>query len=963
MLVHQLSIGGLMRKLFLGIIVSVLLLSVVTPTAGAAGKVPATDDASTLKVENSTRALPSEAVDSVLIKPFKDVSSSLELSGAMNSWPKLGDGFISSIHRVTPEIFKLDLKSTVSAGEFSAFKNEMLAMRLVKNVEPNNELSVGDSPEVSEVNNQATQNNVVWGLDRIDQRFLPLNSTYEYQENGANIYAYVVDSGILSSHAEFAGRIESGFQNVNDGRGILDCDGHGTHVAGTIGSTTYGVAKSVRIVPVRVANCDGGSTAAQLIEALNWIGNDVTSKNRKSVVNISMGGDYNSLINNAVASLISKGVTVVVASGNDAENACLVSPASAPNAITVNASTSSDLDATFSNFGSCTDIYAPGEAVTSSYIGSDTSTQSLSGTSMASPHVAGVVALLLQKFPSYSPAQIWTHLQNTSTKADFLPDIPSDAKLLLYYGNAPQNQDPIRPDTNVDLYLLGASISYDESQLYEPTGCSVFYFNYVNRTRVRLLTLEMIIRSRWNDSIEYEMEIGVDNGTSGTWNVQICSWDLTDELGPYYITLSISDYAGTSVTKTKELEFIPRPNSASALIPIDQIAEEPRQITAYGTTSSWDQSDFYYPEGCSVFDVSYANNSGGRLLVLEVELISQFGDLIESDAVIGIQNGINGVFHFFICDWNLGGTLGPYTMRLTAERYTSDGGGSFTSQTQLDFRNRPQYQTKKPTPSITGESKVGKVLTAQPGIWDDGVTLTYQWKRDGAVIQSANSSTYTLSESDYGKQISVTTTGSKPGFVTVSRTSSLTNAIGLGQFKAITSPQIQGTAKVGETLFVNPLTWDDGVVYSYQWRIDGNPVTGATSATFVIPVDAWRKNITVDVSGTKNYYESASRTSTSIYAMGKSFSVIGKAKIVGTAKVGKTIRVDTSGWISSADISAGLSLSYQWYRSGKVLRGKTSSTLKLDAASASKKISVKVTVNAVGYEPEQTTAVSKKIKK
>ncbi|MFZ9309648.1 MAG: S8 family serine peptidase [Candidatus Nanopelagicales bacterium] len=950
-----------MKRILSTFVVSLLVISTVTPSAYADVSEDTLSGESNYKSEaiNVTQAV--EHVRSILIKPSRSFSSTSELSVNMKSWPALNSAIIDTF-QVTKDIFRIDLSSEISAQDFLTYKNSLLVQRLAIAVEPNNTLTNGNPPQESDLDTQTVQGSAIWGLDRIDQRLLPLNGNYEYEQTASNVYAYVVDSGILSSHAEFAGRMEIGFQNVNDGRGTVDCDGHGTHVAGTIGSTTYGVAKSVRLVPVRVGNCSGGSTAAQLIEALNWIGNDVTSKGRKAVVNISMGGSYNSLINSAVEALIARGVPVVVASGNDAENACLVSPASAPNAITVNASTTDDYDATFSNFGSCTDIYAPGEGIMSTYIGSNTSVETLSGTSMASPHVAGVVALLLEKYPSYSPAQIWSHLQNTSTKADFLPEIPTDAKYLLYYGNAPQNQEPIRPDMDADLYLLGASIKYDETQLYEPTGCSVFYFNYVNRTRVDLLTLEMIIRSRWNDSIEYSSEIGIDHGTTGTWDSQICTWDLTDELGPYFITLKISDYAGNSRSITEELVFVPRPNSTRSIIPVVAVPEEPREITVFGTSSTWDQSDFYTPDGCSRYDVNYANNSGGRLLSLKVEMTSQFGDRIDSDSVIGILNGVYGVFHFFICDWDLDGVLGPYTMRLTAERYTSDGGGTFSTQTTLEFRNRPQYLTLTPTPVISGELKVGKLLTAQPGTWDSGVSLGYQWKRNGQNIDAANNSTYRLTESDYGKQISVTTTGSKQGFVSVSRTSNPSASIGLGQFSAITTPQIQGTAKVGETLFINPLSWDEGVVYSYQWRIDGVAVSGATNSTFTLPVDAWRKNVSVDVSGTKSFFESATRTSASIYASGRTFTITGKPKVVGNTKVGKTIRVDSSGWISTSDSSSGLSFSYQWFRAGKAIKGKTSSSLRLDKASANKKVSVRVTVNAVGYEPTTMTVSSKKVK-
>lgn len=298
--------------------------------------------------------------------------------------------------------------------------------------EPDLPVSVG-------VEERVVQASPPWGLDRIDQRALPLNGQYDYDNTGVGVRAYIIDTGIRSTHQEFGGRVVSGYTAISDGRGTEDCDSHGTHVAGTVGGTTYGVAKDVTLVPVRVLNCSGSGTYAGVLAGMNWVGATHPS-GVPGVVNMSLGGGFSSSINAAVNSLVNAGITVVVASGNDGTDpywgdACNSSPGSAAAAITVNASTSADQPASFSNYGSCTDIYAPGVGVLSATHYSDTATASFSGTSMASPHVAGVAARVLQANPTFTPAQVWQAIEDMATSADMRPSMPADAKTLLYVGN------------------------------------------------------------------------------------------------------------------------------------------------------------------------------------------------------------------------------------------------------------------------------------------------------------------------------------------------------------------------------------------------------------------------------------------------------------------------------------------------------------------------------------------------
>ena len=269
-----------------------------------------------------------------------------------------------------------------------------------------------------------------WGLDRINQRNLPLDSNYSFQYNGQGVKAYVIDTGINSAHSEFTGRILPGNSQIADGNGTNDCNGHGTHVAGTIGGSTYGVARGVSLVPVRVLDCIGSGTFSGVIAGIDWAIADHAS-GVPAVANLSLGGGYSLAVNDAIARLVADGVVVAVAAGNSNANACNYSPSSAPNAITVGASERADNRAAYSNFGTCLDIFAPGSAIVSSWIGSTSATNSISGTSMASPHVAGAAALLLEKNPSFTPAQIQSQLISGATPNKVTSPGTGSANLLL----------------------------------------------------------------------------------------------------------------------------------------------------------------------------------------------------------------------------------------------------------------------------------------------------------------------------------------------------------------------------------------------------------------------------------------------------------------------------------------------------------------------------------------------------
>ena len=264
----------------------------------------------------------------------------------------------------------------------------------------------------------STESNATWGLDRVDQHALPLSTTYSYSNTGNGVTAYIIDTGILFNHSEFSGgRATSGYDAV-DGGSAGDCNGHGTHVAGTVGGTKYGIAKGVKLVAVRVLNCSGSGTWSGVIAGIDWV---TAHRLRPAVANLSLGGGGNTSVDNAVKNMIGAGVATAVAAGNGnqggiAQDACKYSPARVAAAMTIGATDKTDKKASWSNYGNCVDWFAPGVGITSAWKTSSTATNTISGTSMATPHTTGVAALYLQSHATASPASVRGALYTSTTK-------------------------------------------------------------------------------------------------------------------------------------------------------------------------------------------------------------------------------------------------------------------------------------------------------------------------------------------------------------------------------------------------------------------------------------------------------------------------------------------------------------------------------------------------------------------
>ncbi|MFJ9111337.1 S8 family peptidase [Streptomyces sp. NPDC102283] len=383
-------------------------LLLIAPLIGAPATASADSGPEGVLVEHSTRAVPGQYI--VTLEPELSPDTVLRELG------------LSPLFRYGNALHGFAAKLTTT---------ELQAVRAVPGVlavEENAEVTVPAPTAANLLRAPAAG----WGADRIDQRALPLDDTFTTAATGKGVKAYVVDTGIDAAHSEFGGRVASGYDAVGDGRAGMDCNGHGTHVAGTVGGAVYGVAKDASLVNVRVLDCEGRGTWAGILAGFDWIAKDAERSGVPAVLNASLGGDRSTAVDAAVEAVADAGVLPVVAAGNDNRDACDVSPAGADGVFTVGASDRQDRETSFSNWGSCLSVYAPGADIVSARLGGGT--VSLNGTSMASPHVAGVAALYKQENPSASPAAVSRWLTDTAT-GDVLSGLGQGSPdLLLYTG-------------------------------------------------------------------------------------------------------------------------------------------------------------------------------------------------------------------------------------------------------------------------------------------------------------------------------------------------------------------------------------------------------------------------------------------------------------------------------------------------------------------------------------------------
>jgi subtilisin family serine protease len=356
------------------------------------------------------------------------------------------------------------------------------------------------------------------GLDRIDQRNLPLSNSYTFNRTGAGVHFYGIDTGINLTHVDLSGRVGVGFDAVTPGGNANDCNGHGTHTATTAAGTTFGVAKGAIVHPVRVLDCSGSGTVAGVIAGVDFVTQNHVNP---AVANMSLGGGISSALDQAVTASVASGVVYAIAAGNNSGNACNTSPARVPSALTVAASTSTDARAGFSNFGTCVDLFAPGVGITAGWIGSNTATMTISGTSMATPHVAGVAMLFLEANPTATPAQVANAI-NTNATTGLITSAgtgtPNRLLFMGFIGGAGGNQAPVARFTTT--CNTSHSCTFDASNSTDDVGVVAF---------------------------EWKRASGVVIGTTKAINFTFSTG------GSKTITLKVTDVGGLTGTITKTI--------------------------------------------------------------------------------------------------------------------------------------------------------------------------------------------------------------------------------------------------------------------------------------------------------------------------------------------------------------------------------------------------------------------------
>ncbi|RJE73350.1 alkaline serine protease [Pseudoalteromonas sp. MSK9-3] len=423
------------------------------------------------------------------------------------------------------------------------------------------------------IDTKADQGNAIWGLDRVDQTDLPLNSNYHYDYDGSGVTAYVIDTGVLISHNEFGNRASHGYDFIDNDNNATDCNGHGTHVAGTVGGNSYGVAKNVNVVGVRVLGCNGSGSNSGVIAGINWVKNNASGP---SVANMSLGGGASQATDDAVNNAVASGISFVVAAGNDNRSACNYSPARAANAITVGSTTSSDGRSSFSNYGNCLDIYAPGSSIKSAWYNSNSATNTISGTSMASPHVAGAVALYLDQNPSLSPSQIDSLLSQRSSKnkvSDAKSGSPNELLYTLGTVQPPPPPPPVTELTNGQaISASGANGSETMYKISVPAGSTSLAIDLSGGTGDADLYVQVGQQPTLNSYNCRPYKTG---------NTESCSF-ANPAAGDWYVMLhGYSQYSGASLKATFDSQGGCGSNCLDNGVPISNISGAQNQELFY----------------------------------------------------------------------------------------------------------------------------------------------------------------------------------------------------------------------------------------------------------------------------------------------------------------------------------------------------------------------------------------------
>jgi subtilisin family serine protease len=753
---------------------------------------------------------------------------------------------------------------------------------------------------IEEITQEETQSNAPWHLDRIDERSLVLDKTYTNISKGAGVTIYIVDTGVRSTHVEFEGRASTqGFTNIYDGRGTEDCQGHGTHVAATAAGKTYGVAKKAKIVSVRVLDCNGSGTKSQTIQGINWIINTHPA-GVPAVANFSLGGGISSEQDQAIRNLVARGITVVVASGNDNDDACRYSPARVSEAITVNNSSISDGHNPTSNYGSCTDIYAPGTNIVAAGHTSDTALSTKTGTSMATPVVAGAAAVILSSRKEQglgnttTPAQVWDLISEQATTKTFRTSdrygyrLDDDAKLLLYAVPKIKPNAPRSVRASLVLVPSRAIASWSPPSMY-------FINNAVSSYTARA----------------WSAQSGGQQLGSCTTSSTSCSITGISSSRPVWVDVRASNSNGSGVTSARVSSgaAISAPTSARNLALTTGDSSIAARWSAPTSTGGSPISG-YKAE-------AYLDRTGGTP-------VRSCTTKTTSCTITGLENGTQ----YFV-----------NVLTTTSATLTSVLSTRLAATPLIN-------QTLTPTPTISGVARVGNTLIGDPKTWDDGTTQDIVWRVAGTIQplpDGQNPLEFQVLPEHVGKKVAFEVTSSRDLHKTVTRKSSELLVSYQAQ-PTFSRPSIEGVAVVGETLVASSGITDESFTSTFTWKRDGVAIAGSgTGEQYTLTSSDASKKITVSVTSSSVGFYTVTRTSAPTAVVTGTFISAPTPTIRGNAVLGQTLTAVTGSWSPSP------ALKYQWLRSGRAVAGQTKATYKLGSLDLGKQISVRVTGSRSGF--------------
>lgn len=877
-------------------------------------------------------------------------------------------------------VFAVQFSETQELGDIEEIIDTLESRKGIEQVEPDYTFSVGLVPNGS-VMSRLTQNQPAWGLDRIDQQRLPLSGSYRYDSDGQGVRVYVVDTGVYTSHSEFEGRIPYGFNFVSDGRGFGDCHGHGTHVAGTVAGKIYGVAKRATIIPVRVLNCSGSGQSSDILQALYRIESDAASRGGLSVVNMSLGGPVPigsapTAVETQIARMVSRGIQVVVASGNSRMDACGFSPARARTAISVNASDSADNRASFSNTGSCTDLYAPGVSVASAWIDGPTSTRFASGTSMAAPHVAGAVARLMSE--GRSGSFDFSSFLRASNPGVVVSGAPADPTSLLFIASGGASEFTATPAPTIrgsatvgealtasvagwtpeassvrfEWFSSGSSTPLGSGQSYTVTTKDIGETITVRVTGSRTGFQSKTVSS----SATAAVTAGTPFSSSPVptlAGLAVVGETLTANLGTWNPTPTSVTYqwfnnnSSTAISGASGPTYVIRTSDVGGTLTLRVTASR----STFATTIVSSTPTAVVRAGLPFTAAPAPTISGaaavGQTLTAQIEgwqpspSTTSF-QWFRSGSSTPIASGST----YLLRSFDLGRTI---TVQVSGARTGYLSRTVPSAPTEVIQSGLPFTSTSEPR--ISGTPTVGQTLVAEVSGWNPNPSsFSFEWLRTSSsgTASLGFGSSYLLKASDSGATITVRATGNRSGYISATRVSTATPPVSAGMpFKLSPAPEISGSTVVGQTLTASVAGWDPSPsAVTYEWFRSGVSSRIASGSTYVLTSRDLGQSLTVRATGSRSGYAATtvSSVATEKVSEGLPFLAAPAPTISTPAAVGFTLRASVSGWDPTP-----ASVTFQWFRSGSSLVIATGPTYVPTGTDLGRAIFVRATGSSPGY--------------